>query len=215
MWRSELIPRLRRAPATGVSSSSEPTSRTQVDAFVACASLHHVTDPGAVLDVIAETLVPGGVVIVVEWDWERFDEATAQWCFERLGPPDRHDWLQRHRSQWIESGQPWDRYLRTWATEHGIHTGQAMLRELDRRLQRQICRRGPYFFGDLAETSEQDELACDRRRSDSGEPRRLRRQRDLTRARRARRALVSAMASASVGSGRRPSATARPLHDVV
>jgi SAM-dependent methyltransferase len=131
---------------------------TQVDAIVACTSLHHVTDPGAVLDTIAETLVPGGVVIVVEWDWERFDEATAQWCFERLGAPDQHDWLQRHRSQWIDSAQPWNRYLQTWAIEHGIHTGQAMLRELDRRLRRQVCRRGPYFFGDLAETSEQDEL---------------------------------------------------------
>jgi SAM-dependent methyltransferase len=131
---------------------------TQVDAIVACASLHHVTEPGVVLDRIAETLAPCGVVIVIEWDWERFDESTAEWCFERLGAPDRTGWLQRHRSGWIDSAQPWDRYLRTWATEHGIHTAQALLQELDRRLQRHVCRRGPYFFADLAETSEQDEL---------------------------------------------------------
>ena len=131
-----------------------------VDAIVACASLHHVTEPGVVLDRIAETLAPDGVVIVVEWDWERFDEATAQWCFARLGAPDRTGWLQRHRSDWIDSAQPWDSYLQTWATGHGIHTGEAILRELDRRLKPQVCRRGPYFFADLAETSEQDELAA-------------------------------------------------------
>ncbi len=129
-----------------------------VDAIVACTSLHHVTEPGAVLDRITATLAPSGVVIVVEWDWERFDEATAEWCFARLGAPDRTGWLQRHRSGWIDSAQPWDRYLRNWAAEHGIHTGQAMLRELDERLERQVCRRGPYFFADLAGTSEQDEL---------------------------------------------------------
>ena len=160
MRRSELIPKRQKAPATGASSLSEPPWRTQVDAIVACASLHHVTEPGAVLDRIAEMLAPDGVVIVVEWDWESFDEATAQWCFERLGAPERTGWLQRHRSDWIDSAQPWDRYLQTWATEHGIHTGQAMLRELDQRLQRQVCRRGPYFFADLAETSEHDELAA-------------------------------------------------------
>jgi SAM-dependent methyltransferase len=131
---------------------------TQVDAIVACTSLHHVSDPGAVLDRIAETLAPSGVVIVVEWDWESFDEKTAQWCFERLGTPDRTGWLQRHRGDWIDSAEPWDRYLETWASEHGIHTGQALLRELDRRLQRQVCCRGPFFFCDLTETSEQEEL---------------------------------------------------------
>lgn len=132
----------------------------QIDAMVACTSLHHVAEPGVVLDRIAQRLARGGAVIVVEWDWERFDEATAQWCFERLGAPDRPGWLQRHRSGWIDSAQPWNRYLQNWAAEHGIHTGQAILRELDQRLQRQACSRGPYFFADLAETSEQDELAA-------------------------------------------------------
>jgi hypothetical protein len=34
-------------------------------------------------------LVPGGVLVVVEWAWERFDEATARWCFARLTPQPR------------------------------------------------------------------------------------------------------------------------------
>ena len=44
--------------------------RAQADAVVACTSLHHVAEPGHVIDKIAKVLAPGGVVIVVEWDWE-------------------------------------------------------------------------------------------------------------------------------------------------
>lgn len=128
----------------------------KADAVVACTSLHHVAEPGEVLDKIVQLLAPGGVVIVVEWDWERFDEATAQWCFERLGASE--GWLHHRRQEWITSRQPWRRYLETWANEHGIHTGSAVLAELDRRLRRQLCRRGAYFFADLADTTETDEL---------------------------------------------------------
>jgi SAM-dependent methyltransferase len=129
----------------------------RVDAVVACTSLHHVADPGAVLNKIATTLVPGGVVIVVEWDWESFDEATARWCFARLGASEQ-GWLHRHRTEWMASERPWERYLRAWAVEEGLHGCQALLPELDQRLHRDVCYRGPYFFPELAETSETDEL---------------------------------------------------------
>jgi SAM-dependent methyltransferase len=128
----------------------------QVDAVVACTSLHHVAEPGEVLDKIAQRLARGGAVIVVEWDWERFDEATAQWCFERLGASE--GWLHHRRREWIASAQPWQRYLETWADEHGIHTARALVADLDQRFRRQLCRRGPYFFADLADTTEADEL---------------------------------------------------------
>lgn len=130
--------------------------RAQAAAVVACTSLHHVDDLGEALDKVVQLLVPGGVVIVVEWDWERFDEATAQWCFERLG--ESGGWLHHRRQEWITSGQPWQRYLQAWANEHRIHTGGAVLGELDQRLRRQLCRRGAYFFADLANTTETDEL---------------------------------------------------------
>lgn len=128
----------------------------QVDAVVACTSLHHVADPGEVLDKIAQVLAPGGVVIVVEWDWGSFDQATAQWCFKRLGPSE--GWLHHRRNEWVGSAQTWQRYLETWAGEHRLHTGEALLAQLDRRLRRQVWRRGAYFFPDLAETTEADEL---------------------------------------------------------
>lgn len=57
-----------------------------VECVVASTSLHHVADLDEVLDRVKTTLVADGV-LVVEWAWERFDEATARWCFARLAPP--------------------------------------------------------------------------------------------------------------------------------
>src|SRR6266566_6284074 len=56
----------------------------QVDAVVASTSLHHVADPAQVIDRITNTLRSGGALVVVEWGWEKFDQQTAEWCFERL-----------------------------------------------------------------------------------------------------------------------------------
>jgi SAM-dependent methyltransferase len=131
----------------------------ELDAVVACTSLHHVADPALVLDTVAEHLPPDGIVVVVEWDWERFDEATARWCFERLGPSSSdHGWLDHRRAGWLDSGARWEDYLRGWASEHGLHSATTILRELDRRFERTHCSRGPYLFADLADASEQDEL---------------------------------------------------------
>jgi SAM-dependent methyltransferase len=135
-----------------------------VEAVVACTSLHHVADLDEVLDRMGAALVPeGGLVVVVEWAWERFDQATARWCFARLaplGPAAEPGWLQRHRDEWAASGQPWDAYCRAWATQEGLHTGQAILRGLDARLDRQECGFRPYFFADLADTTQADEQAA-------------------------------------------------------
>lgn len=130
----------------------------QVDAFIACTSLHHVSAPGAVLEKVAAALRRAGLLIVVEWDWERFDEATARWCFERLGSTDPDGWLRHRRDEWAGSGEPWDAYLRGWAEQHGIHSAGHLLQELDRRFTRLVCERGPYFFEDLHQISEADEL---------------------------------------------------------
>jgi SAM-dependent methyltransferase len=128
-----------------------------VAAVVASTSLHHVEDPGEVLDGIVQALAPGGRVIVVEWDWEAFDEPTAEWCFRRLGPEGDDDWLHRHRDAWADSGASWDEYLRGWAQEHRIHPARELLGMLDARFRLDPPVRGPYFFADLPETSEDDE----------------------------------------------------------
>ena len=130
-------------------------------AIVACTSLHHVADVGEVLDRAAGALAAGGPLVVVEWARERFNEATAQWCFDRLPPPSgEHDWLQHMHDQWRASGLPWDGYCRAWAEEEGLHAGRDIVRELDARFDRQLLTYGPYFFPGLAGISEDDEQAA-------------------------------------------------------
>jgi SAM-dependent methyltransferase len=126
-----------------------------VDALVASTSLHHVADPGEVIDRIAEVVRPGGVVVVMEWASERFDEETANWCFERLGSEE--GWLQELRDEWRESGLGWRDYLRGWLEREGLHSGAALVRLLDERLERLQLDYSPYFFADLADATEADE----------------------------------------------------------
>jgi SAM-dependent methyltransferase len=134
-----------------------------VECVVASLSLHHVTDLDEALDRLAALLAPGGVLVVVEWAWERFDEATARWCFARLASPNPGEapgWLHRAQERWAASGQPWDDYLRSWATEEGLHPGEDIVRSLDARFHRQLYVEGSYFFPDLADTSEAEEQAA-------------------------------------------------------
>jgi len=131
------------------------------DAFVACTSLHHVADLGEVLDRMAAGLVPGGRLVIVEWAWERFDEATARWCCARLPQAGGEaSWLQQLCGQWRESGMSWGTCCRSWAQAENLHSGQAILRELDARFDPGEVSYGPYFFPDLASTTEDDEQAA-------------------------------------------------------
>jgi hypothetical protein len=86
-----------------------------------------------------------------------FDEATARWCFERLGS-EPESWLHHRRDEWRESGQAWEHYLRSWAENHGLHSARRILHDLDHRFDRVVCERGPYFFPELGDTRELDEL---------------------------------------------------------
>lgn len=127
------------------------------DAVVASTSLHHVADPAEVLDRVVEILAPGGRVIVIEWDWEAFDEATAEWAFGRIHPGDSANWLAHHRDAWAASGLAWSAYLGGWADEHEIHRVPGLLRLLEERFRLESPEYGPYLFADLSETSEADE----------------------------------------------------------
>jgi SAM-dependent methyltransferase len=126
-----------------------------VDGLIACTSLHHVADPIEVVDKMAGSLASGGLVVVVEWDWESMDEATARWAFERA-PED--GWIQRRHEGWKASGQSWESYLRAWASEHGIHSVRRLLDDLDQRFERVAWDRGPFFFADLDGTAEAEEI---------------------------------------------------------
>ena len=131
-----------------------------VDAVVASTSLHHVNDLGEVLDQVAVALRPGGVVVVIEWAWERFDEATARWCLARLGPlmhEDHESWLHRHQQRWRASGQTWPAYWQAWTEEEGLHRGADIVAALDERFARELSELGPYFFPELNGTDADDE----------------------------------------------------------
>ena len=122
-----------------------------------------VADLDVALDRLQALLVPGGVLVVVEWAWERFDEATARWCFARLASPNPGEepgWLHKGQERWAASGQPWDDFLRSWATEEGLHPGEAIVRGLDARFHLQLYVEGPYFFPDLVGTGEGQEQAA-------------------------------------------------------
>jgi SAM-dependent methyltransferase len=132
-----------------------------VDLVVASRSLHHVADLDDVADRMVGMLAPGGAVVVLEWAWERFDDATAQWCFERLPPADDDpNWLHRRREAWLESGRPWDSYLMEWAADDGLHAGAAVIAALETRLRTVASDLGPYYFPGLAGVTEGDELAA-------------------------------------------------------
>jgi SAM-dependent methyltransferase len=132
-----------------------------VQAVVACTSLHHVADVGEVLTLVDAALAARGTVVVVEWARERFDEATARWCFQRLPQPSGDPgWLQQRYDEWRASGLLWDGYCRAWAEEEGLHAGQDIVCELDARFDRQLLGYGPYFFADLADVGENEEQAA-------------------------------------------------------
>jgi tRNA-Thr(GGU) m(6)t(6)A37 methyltransferase TsaA len=129
-------------------------------AIVACTSLHHVGDLGHILDRAAAVLAPGGVLIVIEWAYEKFDEATARWCFDRLPDTAEPGWLHSHRDQWLASRQPWHTYLDAWARRERLHSGHAIIQALQARFHTRLLTQAPYFFPDLHPTSETDEQAA-------------------------------------------------------
>jgi hypothetical protein len=154
-----------------------------VHAVIACTSLHHVADLDAALDRVAAALVPGGAVVIVEWDWERFDEQTARWCFDRLaavdsgsgadsgadsgsesgsdsGSAEDRGWLHDHRDEYRASGLTWDQYQTGWAMDEGLHSGERIVAGLDARFDRRSHEVGPYFFADLDGVTFADEQAA-------------------------------------------------------
>ncbi len=137
--------------------------RQPVDCVVASLSLHHVADLEEALDRLKDLLTPAGKLVVVEWAWERFDEATARWGFARLAPPApgaEPGWLHKHQQRWSASGRSWDHYLRDWATGERLHPAETILRGLDARFTRRHTADAPYLFAALADTSEAEEQAA-------------------------------------------------------
>jgi SAM-dependent methyltransferase len=138
------------------------SGKGEADAVVASLSLHHVADLGVALDHVANMLAPDATVVIVEWSSERFDLATAQWCFSRLPPvaPADDGWLHRKKAEWEASGLRWDDYIRGYLKEHGLHPATAIVEGLAEHFTTLHTDHGPYYFPELADTTEEQEQAA-------------------------------------------------------
>jgi SAM-dependent methyltransferase len=142
------------------------------DHIVASLSLHHVKDLGRALDKVVDSLRPGGTLVVVEFAWERIDEATAEWALGRLPttPPsgEHSSWLERccRGRAYGGKGGGHDHEDHTgahfagWA-EQGLHDSGRMRAELEKRFVEHHFEWVPYLYPELDEaTSEADERAA-------------------------------------------------------
>ena len=111
-------------------------------------------------DRAAAALAPGGVLIIIEWSYEKFDEATARWSFDRLPDNGEHGWLHHHRELWLASGQPWHTYLDDWAEREGLHNGHAIVQALQARFHTRLLTEAPDLFPDLYPSSVTHERAA-------------------------------------------------------
>jgi SAM-dependent methyltransferase len=153
----------------GIEGFSDPEP---FDHVVAILSLHHLEDLGRALDKVVDSLRHGGTLVVVEFAWDRIDEATAEWALGRLSaaPPsgEHSSWLERccrGRARGDEGGghdheNHTGAHFAGWA-EQGLHDSGRMRAELERRFVEDRFEWVPYLYPDLDETtSEADERAA-------------------------------------------------------
>jgi SAM-dependent methyltransferase len=147
----------------------EFTDPAQFDHVVASLSLHHVEDLGTALGNMADLLRVGGSLVVVEFAWDRIDEATAEWALERLpvaSPSEKPSWLGHRCQEWVRGGRgetraPAESYFAEWAGEEGLHSSGRIRDELGRRFVERFFQWEPYLYPDLREdVSESDESAA-------------------------------------------------------
>ena len=147
----------------------EFTDPAQFDHAAAILSLHHVEDLGMALSNMADLLRAGGTLVVVEFAWDRIDEATAEWALERLpvaSQTEKHSWLGRRCQEWARGGRgetraPAESYFAEWASEEGFHSSLLIRDELGRRFVERFFEWVPYLYPDLREdVSESDESAA-------------------------------------------------------
>lgn len=134
------------------------------DAAVATVSLHHIADLGAAVAKIAGLVVPGGAFVVVEFAWDRFDEATAGWALKRLLPGNEDGWLARRRSEWNaqvggDDDSGFVEYLRRWAASMKFHSAEAMIEVCRSHFDEVQFEVWPYLYPELEGVTREQEIA--------------------------------------------------------
>lgn len=125
------------------------------DVVTAILSLHHVDDLDDVVARIGKLTAPDGTVLCIEFAWERFDDATARWCLERLPADlDEHNWLHE-TCRPLRERQRGGGDLRAaevmhdWANEHDFHSATRILEQLRREFGEKSIAWGPYLYPEL------------------------------------------------------------------
>jgi len=99
------------------------------DAAVASYALHHIESLDLAIDRIANLLTPVGKLVIEEFGWDRFDQATAKWYGRQQGQSS------------VES------VLLEWRAEHdGLHGYAEMRRALDMRFNQDSFEWRPYLY---------------------------------------------------------------------
>jgi SAM-dependent methyltransferase len=138
--------------------SYEPPSG--IDAVVSVQALHHLADLDAAVERIDRMLTPDAVLVIVEWAWERIDEATARWLFARVPADANSGWAGERRDNWRASGLPWPEYRDRWAREQGLHDWPTVESALVKRFVTGLRDDVPSLFGDVADISQETERAA-------------------------------------------------------
>jgi SAM-dependent methyltransferase len=103
---------------------------------VANRSLHHIHELSAALDKVRSLLLPGGILILNEFGWERMDTRTARWYVTHVPHSPRHPPMS-----------PAD-LLAGWIAAHEhFHTSVAMRQALDADFALKIFEWVPYLAG--------------------------------------------------------------------
>jgi hypothetical protein len=109
---------------------------------------------------------------VVEFAWDRIDEATAEWALKRLpaaSPTEKPSWLGRCCRGWARGGKGESRYHGDHAEAHfasppgeeGLHNSRQVRAELERHFVERHFEWVPYLYPDLGDgVSESDEHAA-------------------------------------------------------
>jgi SAM-dependent methyltransferase len=139
------------------------------DVAVACLALHHIDDLTAALDRSVRLLRPGGRLVVVEYGWDRIDQATARWYWRHLPADHAHTgqgFLRSCCQQWRQDrdaggAEPFEVYRDRWARGQAMHDSATMLRELQARYAARSLTWGPYLYADLDATETDEQAGID------------------------------------------------------
>jgi SAM-dependent methyltransferase len=112
------------------------------DSVVASLSLHHIGDIASAVAKIATLLAPSGLLVLNEWDRDRFVGATARWYFHQRQA------LAALGREHAEIEPTFEEWWHEWrARRSDVHAYKAMRPELDRHFSERLFQWVPYLYG--------------------------------------------------------------------